>query len=102
MIERGLTLKQEWIEIIDFLQRELRIKEKILLNEKSRAKASEENLGDTKRKAFNVENGFPVVNKCVLCGKTDHIATVTKNGKSLIHYFACPEFAKMRLLREIF
>ena len=66
------------------------------MNGKSRAKAREENLGDTKRKAFNVENGFPVVNKCLLCGKTDHVATVTKNGTSLIHYFACPEFAKIR------
>ena len=51
-IKRGLTLKQEWKEIIDFLQRELRIKEKILLNEKSRAKAREENLGDTKRQGI--------------------------------------------------
>ena len=32
----------------------------------------------------------------MLCGETDHVITVTKKGRHVVNYFACPKFAEMQ------
>ena len=69
-------------KIIDFLYEELRIKEEILMYEKSKLGKNEEKSEENKRKAFNIANepSLTVV-KYVLCNETDHVINVTKNPK---------------------
>ena len=96
-IDKELTLKQKWNRIIGLLQKELRVKEEILMNEKSRLVKSEEKLEDIKHEVFNAKYELPPkVTKCVLCGETDHVITVTKKGRYVVNYFACPTFAEMQ------
>ena len=64
------------------------------MNEKSKLVKSEEVI---KHKVFNAKNELPPkVTKCVLCGETDHVITVTKMGRYVVNYFACPKFAEMQ------
>ena len=42
---------------------------------------------------FNAKNELPP--KFTKC-KTDHVITVTKNGRYVVNYFACPKFAEMQ------
>ena len=36
-----------------------------------------------------------------ICGKNDHISTVTKSGKHVVHYFACPKFAELSCKKRL-
>ena len=75
-IDKELTLKQKWNRIIGFLQKELRIKEEILMNEKSKLVKSKEKLEDNKHKVFNAKNELPPkVTKCVLCGEQMQVSS---------------------------
>ena len=34
--------------------------------------------------------------KCYICGKDDHVTTVTSKGKRLVNYIACEKFVRMK------
>ena len=99
-IDKEMTLKQEWQNIIDFLHKELRSKEKLFMCEKFKLENNEKTTTDNeKRKAYvmHVMSELPSKDtKCVLCSNTDHGITVTRKGKFAINYFACPKFAEMQ------
>ena len=96
-IDKEFTLKQKWQKIIDFLYKELRRKEEILMDERSKLGKNEEKAEENKRKAFNIANEPSLtVAKCVLCSETDHVINVTKKGKSVVTYFACLRFVEMQ------
>ena len=96
-----MTKKEIWSKIIDFLHKELRLEEEMLMRKKSLiGKASEgfskKKYGEYDSKNFNSNRDEDSKSpKCIICGKTDHVVTVTKKGKSLINYFACKKFAEM-------
>ena len=96
--------QQEWEKIKVFLRREIRNREKFVLSEKACTQSSEPSnkssnydttkdrksyLGDTKK-----SNQSPV--KCSICGKDDHVVSITKRGQELVNYFSCDKFVKKR------
>ena len=45
---------------------------------------------------FNPLKVSPVRKKCLICDKLDHVPTVTKRGNTVVNYFACEKFARMK------
>ena len=97
-IDKEFTLKQKWQKIIDFLYKEFRIKEEILMDEKSKLWKNEEKAEENKRKAFNIANepSLTVV-KYVLCSETDHLINVTKKGNPLSTTLHVPDLQNCNL-----
>ena len=81
---KELTIKKKWQNIIGFLSNELRVREEVVLYEKSKVGKNDVNVKlkfvEDKHKAYN-STEYSKFAKCVLCGKTDHVATVTRRGK---------------------
>ena len=96
MLDVNATEKESWAMIIDYLDRELKVKEQILLFNKSHPGKSE---GYERKKTDdkNVFNSYTtqLPKKCAICEKTDHVPTITNNGNSIINYFACEKFVNM-------
>ena len=84
-----------WDEIITFLNNELKVKEQVLSFERSNPKNEEK----YKSRNENSKQGYNVVpsgtKKCLICGKSDHVPTITNNGHVFINYFSCEKFVKM-------
>ena len=97
-LDKKLTVQQEWLNIISFLEDELLLKEKLVLMEKSKHENCESSCRsksyEEKSKSY-LSDKFYDVTKCVICGKNDHVATVTKKGKTFVNYFSCPKFTEM-------
>ena len=67
-IDKEMTLKQEWQNIIDFLHEELMSKEKLLMCEKFKLENNEKTTTDNeKRKAYVMSELTSKDTKCVLC-----------------------------------
>ena len=86
-----------------FLRRELRNREEFVLKEKASTQTSEPSYkssnNDTKsRKSYlsNINNSSQSPVKCFICGKDDHVVSVTQKGKRLVNYISCEKFVKMR------
>ena len=92
-----MSIKQKWENIISFLDSEIKVKEEVLLLEKSKPEindSSNSNDGNDKRKTYNCTNETKIA-KCVICGENDHVTTLTRKGRLVINYFACPKFVEM-------
>ena len=92
-----MPIKQKWEKIISFLDSEIKVKEEVLLLEKSKPEindSSKSNDGNDKRKTYNCTNETKIA-KCVICGENDHVTTLTRKGRLVINYFACPKFVEM-------
>ena len=76
----------------DFLQKELLLKEQILMFEKSKFEIKK--TGEYTPKTY-VSEDVSKINKCFFCGKIDHVPTITSKGRSIINGFACNKFAGM-------
>ena len=90
---------------MEFLKGELRIKERLVLDEKSIQQFSGKgNEGSYRPKDSERKNKSYLSNevlesgpvKCYICGKDDHVTTVTSKGKRLVNYIACEKFVKMK------
>ena len=94
---RPPTSDQEiWNYIVFHIDNEIKVKEPILLYNKCHSSKTDRK-GDTKDGRSSESNylTFPKDKKCLICGKTDHVPTITKNGNPIINYFACDKFAKL-------
>ena len=92
-----MSITQKWEKIISFLDSEIKVKEEVLLLEKSKPEindSSKSNDGNDKRKTYNCTNETKIA-KCVICGENDHVATLTRKGRLVINYFACPKSVEM-------
>ena len=108
-IGNEMTFQEEWQKIIEFLEAEVVLKEKLIFMERSKLEFEDSKIktksdeGKAKPRVFS--NGSSSNDaKCTLCGKTDHVGTVTKKGKLIFNYFACPKFVEMspkQRLREL-
>ena len=84
-------------KIISFLDSEIKVKEEVLLLEKSKPEindSSKSNDGNDRRKTCNCTNETKIA-KCVICGENDHVTTLTRKVRLVINYFACPKFVEM-------
>ena len=98
--ETELSDKQIWEALIKFLEKELKIKEKIILLNVSTPKPEEvkskpRNDDSTKHFPALPAAGVAVSKPCSLCGKSDHATTVTKKGHKIVCYHSCESFATM-------
>ena len=100
-----MNSQETWDKLMDFLKGELRINERLVLNEKSRQQfSSKSNEGSYRSKDSERTNKSYLSNdvldsgpvKCYICGKDDHVINVTNKGKRLVHYIACEKFVKMK------
>ena len=99
--DKSMTDKEEWGEILKFLEKEHKIREKLSLVDRSKSDSDPKNVPDPKNASGQKSNtsqslvtaGITVT--CAFCGKTDHVSTVTKSNKHVVHYFACPKFAEL-------
>ena len=93
---KEMSIKDEWIKIIGVLSFELKLKEKALLLDKTKPE-NEVHKGttdDIKRKSYAINETSSEAKKCAFCD-IGHVATITRKGKIIVNYFACPKFAKM-------
>ena len=80
-----MNSQEKWVKIIEFLKCELRIKERLVLDERSmhHFKVSEPGYnskdGEKRYRKSYVSNEETVTNpmKCLICGKDDHVITNT-------------------------
>ena len=95
LIEYERNDQKTWQEIINYLDKELKVKEQILSYEMHDPKKSgcPKSSGEKGNKVYSIE--ATEGKKCLLCDKTDHTPTVTSKGKLVINYFACKKFAEM-------
>ena len=95
---KEMSNKDEWIKIISVLSFELKLKEKVLLLEKSKPKDNEElkrRTDDVKRNSYVINETPSKAIKCRHCDDIGQVPTITRKGKIIVNHFACPKFAKM-------
>ena len=112
-LDQELDIKGEWELIIEQLESELRLRERVISlkakdkpspdkpktqNNDTRPKSNDSGAFAAGRDNQNPQLQNPVDSsgkpKCVLCGESDHIPTVTRSGRVVVHYFACQKFAE--------
>ena len=87
--------EEKWDNIIRYLEKEIRVREQVLLLDRASGGCDSgklvKNTRDDKSNSYSVSLPVP---KCVLCDKSDHhVLTITQRGNSVINYFACELFA---------
>jgi len=95
LLDSNKNEEQKWDFILEFLEKEMKVKEQMLLFEKSQVKSDEKSkqFGSSDSKIYTVSTSFRKI--CAICEKTDHVPTITKKGYAVVNYFACEKFAKM-------
>ena len=76
LIESDYNEKNIWCEIINYLEKEIRIKEQLLLYENSNPRKTENSKTQKEKEkfqAYSVDHSRS--KKCFICGKTDHVPT---------------------------
>ena len=89
--------KEKWTEMINYLDNELKVKEQLILFEKSSvdtSKVKPDNPGPKSGSGKAFLNNYDRT-KCLICGKSDHVAMISNKGKTIINYIACEIFASM-------
>ena len=99
-LNTDFSKKQEWEKLREFLNRELKLTEKMLIDQKnvelmgmSLIKSNSDKKSDyDSRSASNVL----AVNKnsCHICGKDNHTTITTKKGHVIVPYYVCEKFVK--------
>ena len=91
-----VTEEQKWDNIVSYLDKEMKVREQVLLL-KNVNDGCDSGKPPAKPPGNNKNSGYtftPVVQKCVLCNKSEHhIQTITNKGRHVINYFACELFA---------
>ena len=57
--------------------------------------------GTRQDSSYHTGNPPPASNRCTICGKDDHVPTVSDKGKHFINYFSCEVFAKMSVKERL-
>ena len=90
--DKILSKKQVWELLVQFIQNEIKIYEEINLVEETLKyeKPKDDRSKSNDRKGYLSKEGayFERVNKCALCGKTDHIMTLDLFDDKVILYFS--------------
>ena len=90
--------KLEWDKLSQFLQKELKLREKLVMDAKSAQLlglqlSSEREKNDQKlRSTGNVANATDTL-RCSFCGGDGHVIITTPRGNKIIPYYVCERFA---------
>ena len=99
--------KQEWQKLVEFLKKELRLREKLTLDYKSaelmglhlsRDVSAKSAKGDKKNEivSHSAHNSVISTDKlCHICNQDGHTKIVTLRGNTIIPYYVCEKFVKM-------
>ena len=89
--------KQEWKNLTEFLQKQLTVREKLALVQKSKDTLGlSQNIGtrDSSKtrggSAFVADSSTDLI--CHICGDKGHVKSVDRGGNFHIDYVACPKF----------
>ena len=97
-VSEVIAEKLEWDKLFDFLTNEQIYREKLTLLQKSKSclgiNPETKNISREK-KDKNAFHSIVVEQKCHICGKSDHVISVDKNGKNHVDYFSCKIFVDM-------
>ena len=107
-MHNDFSVHQKWEHLITFLDDEIKLTEELLIMNPNKSEKKDDSTktspkdkpGETKDKpgetkwTLNTDSSSQPNARCHLCGETDHIATLTKKGRYVINYFACPKFAQ--------
>ena len=88
----GSDEKQEWNALMQYLKKELAVREKLTLVQKSKSSL----MGSTEKKSKE-KNSVNVTTAgssllCHICGETGHVFSRDRAGKKSIDYFSCKKF----------
>ena len=108
-IDVKMNQQEEWEKLMVFLKREIREREEFVLSERASTQTSESsykmsNYDTTKgRKTYlgDIKKSSQSPVKCSLCGKDDHVVSVTVRGQKLVNYFSCEKFVKKRPAKRL-
>ena len=96
LLDHDVSEKKAWDEIVKHLEKDLKIREQILLVNQSQPERTE---GTERRRADGPGSHFTRspndARKCAICDKTDHEPTTTSRGNKVINYFSCEKFVNM-------
>ena len=92
--------KDEWGKLYDFLKQELRLRERIVLDNKTAKLMGLGSDKDEKNKekpklATRVHNSVGEGIKCSFCDKDGHIVITTPKGNKIVPYYVCEMFVCM-------
>ena len=96
--------KQEWQKLNEFLKKELKLTEKLILDRKSA-----ELLGISSTKKDSNKNNHPpqsalnVMTKilCHICGKDGHTTVTTARGNVIVPYYVCEKFVNWSIKERL-
>ena len=95
----NLSKKQVWEKLVEFIQDEVKVNEKInLVEESSQFEESKDNnpIFDEHKKSHNTKNNLEKgSSECVLRGKTDHVVTIDHFGRQVVQYYSSKPFTDM-------
>lgn len=97
LLDRDASEKESWDEIISYIDREIKLKEKIILINKcqtTRTEGNERSRSNLSQSSYQTDTRRDPL-KCAICDKTDHEPTVTRRGTRVINYFSCETFVNM-------
>ena len=100
-LDSDFSKKQEWQKLKEFLDRELKLTEKMLIDQKnvelmgmSLSKGHSEKKSDDQDRPSG--NALAVkTHSCHICGKDDHTTVTTRKGNVIVPYYVCEKFVKM-------
>ena len=96
-----LDEKLEWNNLLEFLKKELTMREKMTLLQKSKhclGVKTERNPRDGRTTGFGGSANVPPLNndlKCHICDRTGHVVSVDRAGRKFIDYVSCKTFVDM-------
>ena len=105
-LNSDLSKKQEWQKLKEFLDRELKLTEKMLIDQKNvelMGMSLSKNHSDNKTDDTRPANKALTVNKhlCHICGKDDHTTVTTKRGNVIVPYYVCEKFVKLSAAEKL-
>ena len=100
LLDFNASEKETWEHVLGCLDKEIRVNEKLLLlQEPSLPKQQSDSDRTNKPGCHNVSSVENLT--CHICGKKDHIPTVTRLGHKVINYHSCEKFVNMNLSRDL-
>ena len=89
-----VSKKEEWDKLEKYLEKELKIRERVLLDQKSSKLMGIGSSQKKEQKFKSVNHGLSEM-KCHICNNTGHTIITTARGNKIIPYYVCEQFVKM-------
>ena len=93
--------KDCWNNLVNFLTKEVKFQEEIILNNRlfqaddNTSVVRKKSYAEGDKKSYNSHFDKEMKFTCLLCGELDHTATFDHFGRKVIQYFSCKAFVDM-------